>query len=148
MILYLAHRYEEAATLLLRACEANPDHFLRYLRLGLVRVQQRQYDDAIAALKTAMRLADRSTETVAALGMAYAASGKPHLARQVVSRLERLKGKRYVLPYNIAKIFAAPTTERRRCVAGDAYEGGNPDLIELLTRSRYSTGYDDPNSTT
>src|SRR5947208_17008396 len=48
MILYLAHRYEEAASLLVRACEANPDHFLPYLRLGLVRVQQRKYDDAIA----------------------------------------------------------------------------------------------------
>ena len=88
MILYLAHRYEEAATLLVRACEANPDHFLPYLRLGLVRVQQRKYDDAIAAIKTAMKLADHSTETVAALGMAYAASGNARLARQVVSRLE------------------------------------------------------------
>ena len=39
MILYLARRYEEAATLLVRACEANPDHFLPYLRLGLVRTR-------------------------------------------------------------------------------------------------------------
>jgi TolB-like protein/Flp pilus assembly protein TadD len=132
MILYLAHRYEEAATLLVRACEANPDHFLPYLRLGLVRVQQRKYDDAIAAIKTAMKLADHSTETVAALGMAYAASGNARLARQVVSRLERLKGKRYVLPYNIAKIYAAGR-DRGKTFAWleTAYEGGNPDLIEL-----------------
>ena len=132
MILYLARRYEEAATLLVRACEANPNHFLPYLRLGLVRVQQRKYDDAIAALKTAMKLADHSTETVAALGMAYAASGNARLARQIVSRLERLKGKRYVLPYNIAKIYAA-AHDRGKTFAWleTAYESGNPDLIEL-----------------
>jgi hypothetical protein len=64
--------------------------------------------------------------------MAYAASGNAPLARQVVSRLERLKGKRYVLPYNIAKIYAA-ARDRGKTFAWleTAYEGGNPDLIEL-----------------
>ncbi len=132
MILYLAHRYEEAVALLLRAREADPDHFLPYLRLGLVYVQQRNYDAAIAALKTAIKLAEGSTETVAALGLAYAASGGRRLARQIVSRLERLKGKRYVLPYNIAKVYAAAHDRSKTFEwLETAYEGGNPDLIEL-----------------
>jgi TolB-like protein/Tfp pilus assembly protein PilF len=132
MILYLARRYDEAADLLVQACEANPDHFLPRLRLGLVRVQQRKYSHAIAVLKTAIKLADHSTETVAALGMAYAASGNAPLAGQIVRRLQRLRGKRYVLPYNIAKIYAA-ARDRRRTLdwLETAYEGGNPDLIEL-----------------
>jgi TolB-like protein/Flp pilus assembly protein TadD len=132
MILYLAHRYEEAAALLVRAREVNPDHFLPHLRLGLVCVQQRKYDIAIAAFKTAIKLADGSTETVAALGLAYAASGNRRLAHQIVRRLERLRGKRYVLPYNIAKIYAAAHDRRKTFEwLETAYEGGNPDLIEL-----------------
>ncbi len=132
MILYLARRYEESATLLVSACEANPDHFLPYMRLGLVCIQQRKYADAIAKLKVAIRLAAGSTETVAALGMAYAASGNSRLAQTILRQLDRSRGKRYVLPYNVAKIYAA-ARDRSKTLEWleTAYEGGNPDLIEL-----------------
>lgn len=116
----------------MRAREVNPDHFLPDLRLGLVCVQQRKYNIAIAALNTAIKLADSSTETIAALGLAYAANGNRRLVREIVSRLERLKGKRYVLPYNMAKIYAAAHDRRKTFEwLETAYEGGNPDLIEL-----------------
>jgi Flp pilus assembly protein TadD len=132
MILYLARRYDEAAVLLEQACETSPEHFLPYMRLGLVRIQQGRDDEAIRALKTAIRLADRSTETLASLGMAYAASGRRQLAARVVNQLENLRGKRYVLPYNIAKIHAAGRDRARTLQwLETAYEGGNPDLIEL-----------------
>lgn len=132
MIMYLAHRFEEAAALLGHTCEKNPDHFLPHLRLGLVRIQQRRYKDAIAVIKKAIRLADGSTETLATLGMAYAASGNARGARQILDRLARLKGKRYVLPYNIAKIYASARDRTKTFEwLETAYEGGNPDLIEL-----------------
>jgi TolB-like protein/Tfp pilus assembly protein PilF len=132
MILYLAHRFEEAATILVQACAADPGHFLPHMRLGLVRIQQRRYDDAITELKTASRLADGSTETLAALGVAYAAKGDARATRQLVDRLERLKGRRYVLPYNVAKIHSAARDRRKTFEwLETAYEGGNPDLIEL-----------------
>ena len=132
MILYLARRYDEAAELLTHACAANPDHFLPHLRLGLVRIQQRRHDEAIRSIKTAWRLADQSTETLAALGVAYAAGGRRQLMTQVLAKLERLKGKQYVLPYNVAKIHAA-ARDRTKTLQWleTAYEGGNPDLIEL-----------------
>ena len=132
MIMYLAHRFEEAAALLVHTCEKNPEHFLPHLRIGLVRIQQRRYNDAIAMIKKAIRLADGSTETLATLGMAYAASGNARGARQILDRLGRLKGKRYVLPYNIAKIHAAGRDRTKTFEwLETAYEGGNPDLIEL-----------------
>ncbi|HSC06110.1 MAG TPA: winged helix-turn-helix domain-containing protein [Steroidobacteraceae bacterium] len=132
MIRYLARRNREAAELLVQACETNPEHFLPHMRLGLVRIQQRRYDDAIRLLKTAMRLADRSTETMAALGMAYAASGRKPQAARIVTQLEALRGRRYVLPYNIAKIHAAGRDRAKTLQwLETAYEGGNPDLIEL-----------------
>ncbi len=132
MIMYLAHSFEEAAALLVHTCEKSPEHFLPHLRLGLVRIQQRRYKDAIAVIKKAIRLADGSTETLATLGMAYAASGNGRGARQILDRLGRLKGKRYVLPYNIAKIHASARDRAKTFEwLETAYEGGNPDLIEL-----------------
>ena len=132
MILYLAHRFEEAAAVLVQACAADPGHFLPHMRLGLVRIQQRRYDEAIAELRAASRLADGSTETLAALGVAYAAKGGARAARQVLNRFDRLRGRRYVLPYNVAKIHAAARDRRKTFEwLETAYEGGNPDLIEL-----------------
>ena len=70
-------------------------------------IQQLKYDEAILELKTAANLAGQSTETLAALAVTYAAAGKRRSAQRLVDELEDLKGKRYVLPYNIAKIHAS-----------------------------------------
>lgn len=132
MILYLARRYDQAAVVLERTREINPDHFLPHLRMGLIRIQQRKYDEAIRELKTAVSLADQSTETLAALAMAYAAAGKKKPAQQILAKLQQLAGKRYVLPYNVAKIHAAGADRDKAFEWLErAYEGGNPDLIEL-----------------
>ena len=132
MILYLARRYDQAAVVLERTRELNPDHFLPHLRMGLIRIQQRKYDEAILELKTAVSLADQSTETLAALAMAYAAAGKKKPAQQILAKLQQLAGKRYVLPYNVAKIHAAGADGDKAFEWLErAYEGGNPDLIEL-----------------
>ena len=132
MILYLARQYDRASEILVNAIETSPGHFLPRLRLGLVRIQQKQFPEAIQQLKAATRLAEESTETQAALAMAYAASGDRSNAARITRKLENLRGRRYVLPYNIARIYAAGNDRTR---AFDwletAYEGGNPDLIEL-----------------
>jgi TolB-like protein/Tfp pilus assembly protein PilF len=132
MILYLARRYDHAVEVLAHAQEIDPDHFLPHMRMGLVRTQQGEYDDAIRELKTASQLADQSTETKAALAMAYAAAGTRKLAQVILRHLQKPEEKRYVLPYNIAKIHAAGgNTEKAFQWLEIAYEGGNPDLIEL-----------------
>jgi len=132
MILYLARQYERASEILVSAIEHWPQHFLPHMRLGMVRIQQKQFPEAIRELRTATRMAEESTETQAALAMAYAASGDRANATRIARKLEDLRGRRYVLPYNIAKIYAAGNDRTR---AFDwletAYEGGNPDLIEL-----------------
>jgi len=132
MILYLARRYDQAVRVLERTHEINPDHFLPHLRMGLVRIQQNRYDDAIRELRTAVTLADQSTETLAALAMAYAAAGMTSESHEITGGLEKLQGKRYVLPYNIAKIYAAASDKDKAFGwLEKAYEEGNPDLIEL-----------------
>jgi tetratricopeptide (TPR) repeat protein len=145
MILYLARRYDQAMEVLERAHEINPDHFLPHLRMGLVRIQQRKHEQAIGELKTAVQLSDQSTETLAALAMAYAAAGKKKAALAIVRKLQEPKGKRYVLPYNIAKIYAAGGNKEKALQWLElAYEGGNPDLIELNSEPIFDGLRDDP----
>ena len=145
MILYLARRYDQAMEVLERAHEINPDHFLPHLRMGLVRIQQRKHEQAIRELKTSVKLSDQSTETLAALAMAYAAAGKKKAALAIVRKLQEPKGKRYVLPYNIAKIYAAGRNKEKALQWLElAYEGGNPDLIELNSEPIFDGLRDDP----
>jgi TolB-like protein/Flp pilus assembly protein TadD len=133
MILYLAHQYERALAVMQRARDITPDHFLPYLRIGYVCVQLKKYDQAIPALETAVNLADRSTETLAALGLAYAASGNNNQAHAILADLEKPVGaKRYVMPYNLAKIYSVfGDAEKAFDWLEVAYKEGNPDLIEL-----------------
>jgi TolB-like protein/Tfp pilus assembly protein PilF len=132
IVLYLARRYDRAGEILVDAVEASPDHFIPRLRLGMLRVQQRQFSDAIRQLKLAAELAEQSTESQAALAMAYAASGDSASAGRIVKRLERMRGERYVMPYYIAKVYAVANDRKHAFEWLEiAYEGGNPHLIEL-----------------
>jgi TolB-like protein/Flp pilus assembly protein TadD len=145
MILYLARKYDQAVCVLKRAQEIDPDHFLPHMRMGLVRVQQHNYDPAIGQLKTALNLADQSTETLAALGLAYAAAGRKTSARTILHKLEKLEATRYVLPYNVAKIYAAAANpEKAFQWLEKSYEEGSPDLIELNSEPVFDDLRDDP----
>jgi TolB-like protein/Flp pilus assembly protein TadD len=132
MILYLARRYEQAASVLQRVQEIAPDHFLPHMRLGLVRIQQREPDGAIGELESAVQLANRSTETLAALSMAYAAAGRRESALAIAIELEAHQKEHYVLPYNFAKIYTVlEDIEKAFVWLETAYDDGSPDLIEL-----------------
>ena len=132
MILYLARKYDEAVKVLQRAQEIDPSHFLPHLRMGLVRLQQKSHAEAIRELQTAARLANHSTETLAALGTGYAMAGMSGEAHRIVAQLQASQAEHYVLPYNIAKIYAAACDKERTLEWLErAYQEGNPDLIEL-----------------
>src|SRR5256885_16112411 len=88
MILYLARQYDEAARVLQRTHEIDPDHFLPHLRMGLVRLQQKSYAEAIRELQTAARLANHSPETLAALGTGHALAGMTGEAHRIVDQLQ------------------------------------------------------------
>ena len=132
MILYLARKYDEAVKVLQRAQEIDPDHFLPHLRMGLVCLQQKRYPQAIRELQTAAQLANHSTETLAALGTGYAMAGMTAEAHRIVEQLQASQAEHYVMPYSIAKIYAASGDKDRTFDWLErAYQEGTPDLIEL-----------------
>ena len=145
MILYLARRYDQAVEVLQQAQDVSPDHFLPYMRLGLVRIQQGKYEEAIQNLRRAVHLAEQSTETLAALATAHAAGGNIEEARTILDELEKPAGKRYVLPYNIAKIYSASGDPDKAFEWLErAYKEGNPDLIELNSEPLFDSLRSDP----
>jgi TolB-like protein/Tfp pilus assembly protein PilF len=145
MILYLARKYDEAVKVLQRAHEIDPDHFLPHLRMGLVRLQQKSYAEAIGELQTAARLADHSTETLAALGTGYAMAGMTGEARKIVEQLRASQAEHYVLPYSIAKIYAASGDKDRTFEWLErAYQESTPDLIELNSEPVFDGVRDEP----
>src|SRR5579859_1503517 len=145
MILYLARRYEQATEVLQRAQKVSPDHFLPHMRLGLVRIQQGKCEEAIQSLRRSVDLAGRSTETFAALAVAHSAAGDMKEARVILDDLEKPLSKRYVLPYNIAKIYSASANPDKAFEWLEiAYKEGNPDLIELNSEPLFDGLRSDP----
>jgi hypothetical protein len=95
-------------------------------------------------LRRAVTLAEQSTETLAALATAHAAGGNMQKARTILDDLEKPVSKRYVLPYNIAKIYSASWDTNKFEWLEKAYKEGNPDLIELNSEPLFDSLRTDP----
>jgi TolB-like protein/Flp pilus assembly protein TadD len=131
MILYLAHRYDDALAVLRQGLEIDPTHYVLHLRMGLVYQQKRMPKLAIAAMRQAVTLSESGTEALAGLAQSFASAGEDAAARRILGEL-RDSEKRYVSPYNIARIYGSlAEPERALEWLEKAYEEHNPDLIEL-----------------
>jgi TolB-like protein/Flp pilus assembly protein TadD len=131
MILYLAHRYDEALAVLRQGVEINPSHYVLHLRMGLVYQQKRLPKQAIAAMRQAVTLSESGTEALAGLAQSFASAGDDAAACRIVGEL-RDSEKRYVSPYNIARVYGSlAEPERVFEWLEKAYEEHNPDLIEV-----------------
>jgi tetratricopeptide (TPR) repeat protein len=131
MILYLAHRYDDALAVLRQGVEIDPSHYVLHLRMGLVYQQKRLPTQAIAAMRQAVTLSERGTEALAGLAQSYASAGDHAAARRIQGELIGSE-KRYVSPHNIARIYGS-LAEPDRALEWlvKAYEEHNPDLIEV-----------------
>src|SRR5258705_5312300 len=65
------------------------------------------FKDAIASYEKAVTLSDGRTSIIAALGTAFALSGKKDRAQRVLVGLSKLGERRYVSPYGVACLYVA-----------------------------------------
>jgi tetratricopeptide (TPR) repeat protein len=78
-----------------------------YLFLGRAYVQEKKYDEAVAALREAQRLLG-GTAITAEIGHAYAQAEKKEEAQKVLDELKEKKAKgRYVSSGRLALVYAA-----------------------------------------
>jgi tetratricopeptide (TPR) repeat protein len=101
-IYYVARRYKEARRTLEGICEVSPDFFWARYFLGLVDGQERKFEESVADLQQANNLSRGDDRTKAALGYAYALSGRKYAAQKVLNELKAQSRMRYVSPYVLA----------------------------------------------
>ena len=93
--------------------------------------------EAVAAFLEAIRLGDDSPDTQVVLAQAYAKSGQPEKAREILKRLEA--GKEYVSPVGLAYIHAA-LGEREQALAllERAFTAHDQELVWLGLETRFN----------
>jgi tetratricopeptide (TPR) repeat protein len=102
---YFARKYDQALEQGRRALEMDPNFGFAYWHRGMIQLQQRKYNDAIAAFRKAIHLSGANTTFISYLGHAQGRAGKPREARQMAAQLESLSHKQYVSSYLIAMVY-------------------------------------------
>jgi tetratricopeptide (TPR) repeat protein len=94
---YLARMYDQAVLQFRKVLQTDPDFWLAHRFLGWALLFQGKHAEALAAFETARRLYD-NWATLSNVGYAYAVSGQPAKAREVLDALTDLARQRYVSP--------------------------------------------------
>ncbi len=103
-VLYFARRYGEARRAIERTLEVSPDFSAARYYLGLVYLQDHKFEESIAELQKAAVLSPQDDRRKAALGYAYAVSGRKDDSQDVLTQLKKQSKRRYVSPYVMALI--------------------------------------------
>ena len=105
VLYYYARQYDQAIAQYLKTLEMDPSFVRAYVTLGSAYGQKGMYEEAVEMFQKAIDLSGDRTK-IAALGRAYALSGRKGEALQVIDALNELSQHRYVSPYSIALIYA------------------------------------------
>jgi serine/threonine-protein kinase len=103
-VLYFARRFGEARQAIQRTLKVSPDFSPARLFLGLVYLQDHQFEESVAELQKAATLSPEDDLTKAALAYAYAASGRKSDSQDILAQLKNQTKRRYVSPYVLALI--------------------------------------------
>src|SRR3984893_3349807 len=138
MIRYLAHDYDGALVALRRGLEIDPTHYVSHLRVGLVCLQKKLPNEAVAAMLQAVTHSGGSTEALVGLAQAHAVAGDSQTMKRIVQELGEGRHP-YVSPYNVARLYGAIDDKQRALEWLErAYREHNPDLIELTREPSFA----------
>ena len=103
-ILYAARQYAEAKRAIQRTLELSPDFFPAREFLGLVYLQEHRFEEGVTELREAATSSSKEDSVMAALGYAYALSGREGESQDILNGLKEQSRSRYVSPFLIALI--------------------------------------------
>ncbi len=106
-VYYFQRDNERVIELYQKLLDENADAAFLYNNIAIAYAQMKRFDDALAASQRAMVLTGQDPNTLSALGIVYALSGRANEARWVARTLEQLSRKRYTQAYSIAAIYSA-----------------------------------------
>jgi serine/threonine protein kinase/Tfp pilus assembly protein PilF len=100
-----AGRYDEAVREARQLIEYDAAYPLGHSTLGWGRLLGGHPDEGLSELRAAVALSPGNTLLLAQLGQALGWMGKKEEALEVLARLERMTGERYVTPYHFAYVY-------------------------------------------
>ena len=152
---FWARRYDEAIAHLQKALQQDSKYADTHWSFGLAYERKKMYAEAISAYQRAISLSKTSEfpegkpEMIAALGHAYAVSGRHAEAIKIVEQLKALVAAgRYVSPYSIALIYVGLDEKDQAFEWLDtAYNERDESFIHLKVDPRLDTLRPDPRFT-
>ncbi len=105
-LFYFSGQYDQAIEQCQKTLEMDPKFVPAQFFLGLAYVQKSMFEEAITEFQKTISLFGSSTLMVAALGHAYAVSGKRDEVQKVLGELKKISKQMYVPSYYTAAIYA------------------------------------------
>ncbi len=141
-----ARQPDQAIQQLRKTLDLDPNFVLAHLLLGQAFEQKRMYREAISELEKGVNLSGGNPAHLAALGHAYALSGKKAEAEKVLEQLKQLSKRRYVASYEIAVVCAGlGQTDQTFAWLEKAYDTRDSSwLLDLNWDPRFEPLHSDP----
>jgi tetratricopeptide (TPR) repeat protein len=108
VVYWLARRYDQAIEQLEKIMEFDATFVWAQGVLAWAYLDKAMHEAALSAMLKGAQLLPDSTLYLAGLGETYAVAGRRDEAEKVLNRLHELSSERYVMPYYVARIHAAP----------------------------------------
>ena len=125
LCLYLQRQFDRAIEEAQKALELDPNYFWPHFLLGETYLQKGEYGKAIAALDRGNLPPFRDGH----LGYAYAVSGKPEKARELIEELQAGSQPEHQVPYHLAMIhFGLGEIDKAFEYLNKTWEMGSPQL--------------------
>ena len=145
MVLYLARRNDEAIAHCQKTLEIDPSFFATHKYLGLLYLQKRMYEQAIAEYQKARDLSVDDPHIIALIGHCYALAGKVERARAALKELQELAKRKYVQPYSIAMIYTGlGDKDQALACLEKAYDDRSSYMVYLKVEPVFDSLHSDP----
>ncbi len=140
-----AHKYDQAIEQFNKIIELDPNFSLGHQGLAWAYEQAGRYEEAIIESQKAAALSAGRTAALAALGYAFAVSGKKSEARKVLDDLKRRSSQGYVDPYYLTEVYAGLGDKDQTFMWLErAYQDRSSWLVYLKTDPIFNTLRSDP----
>ena len=140
---YQARQYDQAIAQLQKTLDIKRDYSEAHAILGLVYEQQGRYQEAIAEMQKNMEMS--GSDQRGSIGHVYATSGQRGEAQKLLNELREESKRKYVSPYNIAKIYEGlDEKDQAFTLLEKAYAERDSNIINLKVDPRFDSLRSDP----
>ena len=103
--LYYSRKFDLAIEQLKSALELDKNLLSAHILLGLCYENKKMYKEAIAEFNSTVPLTNNAPWSIAALGHAYAVSGRRNEALKIIEQLKTKSAKTYISPFHVGAIY-------------------------------------------